>query len=60
MPEKLKPCPFCGGKAKSYISDILIEIKCEKCFAGIKIKISETSSTYDDMVAKWNRWCDNA
>ena len=38
MAEKLKVCPFCGGKAritagKRYSSKFVIWCECEKCYA---------------------------
>lgn len=30
MNDKLKPCPFCGGKAALYVNDG-IRVICEKC-----------------------------
>ena len=31
MEEKLKPCPFCGGKANVEECDYVIQISCPKC-----------------------------
>ena len=58
---KLKPCPFCGGKAElrihrgdyGYTPDIYIA-ECKWCGA----KISEVSGNYVDLkervIGKWN------
>lgn len=37
----LKPCPFCGGKAKIYASTIGVSVKCMNCYAQ--------TETYIDM-----------
>lgn len=69
MPDKLKPCPFCGGEAKFFIrsyenSDTtqLHMIKCENsfdCGAQISDLLSGYQPDYKDCVKKlyqkWNR-----
>lgn len=73
MHEKLKPCPFCGGKGKikremvnDYWFDDLVTIqflfvKCTKCDAiSKKIKISEKYIAVEKAIEAWNRRIDNA
>ncbi len=63
MPNKLKPCPFCGGKAIFYSYDpfdgfqgnwTMYVVKCTSCAATVKgVKAEIVKST-------WNRGTDNA
>ena len=58
--DELKPCPFCGGKAKLYVHDG-VRVLCTKCGAtsmsledyynGLDIK----SNAVRDVIAAWNR-----
>ena len=61
MPEiKLKPCPFCGGKAKIQSERVAVYIKCKEC--GATSGIVEVSAKYcanDKLAEKWNRRTDN-
>lgn len=36
MTEKLKPCPFCGGKAERFYAYGTCVVKCLTCFALIQ------------------------
>jgi len=54
--EKLKPCPFCGGKAILYakvgFTTIgVYDIRCQKCNAGF----GYTFATEELAIETWNR-----
>ncbi|HIE5244287.1 TPA: Lar family restriction alleviation protein [Proteus mirabilis] len=46
--QKLKPCPFCGGKAK-ITGYLLYEIKCGRC------RVTLPQRYESDAIAAWNR-----
>lgn len=46
---KLKPCPFCGGKAK-IVKTYTIWVKCINCHAS-----ANCHSTKKEAAAAWNR-----
>lgn len=46
--QKLKPCPFCGGKAK-ITGYLLYEIKCARC------RVTLPQRYESDAIAAWNR-----
>ena len=54
MGNKLKPCPFCGGKASvfEYIPDKTVAIRCDRC--GATIYHSAASYAEEMLTAKWN------
>lgn len=57
----LKPCPFCGGKARLFVSDG-VGVICSKCYASTRImsdKIEYDSSAVETVVEAWNRRADN-
>lgn len=64
MPEKLKPCPFCGGKAVVHVNDG-VRVICTKCGAASKSLIDgfsqgrPTGSAVNLVVEAWNRRVDN-
>lgn len=56
---KLKPCPFCGGKA-ALKGDFFSLVKCEECGAETrKVEISKKYSSDEKAVEAWNRRTDN-
>lgn len=57
--DKLKPCPFCGGEAKTGttlfgIRSGLIFVYCKKCYAS-----SLDYKTKEDAIEAWNRRVDD-
>ena len=52
--KKLKPCPFCGGKASiyTYIPDKTVAIRCDRC--GATIYSSAASDLEEVIIRKWN------
>lgn len=55
MPEKLKPCPFCGGEAESKeLWNRDYEIECKKCGARSGEYLKEKYA-----IENWNRRVDN-
>lgn len=68
MPEKLKPCPFCGGNAKieTYVTTTIphqpiAKIICVKCRAstGRIIDVNNNGRFIDDVRERWNRRTDH-
>lgn len=59
MNDKLKPCPFCGGKAEYHENCIDVEfgsefwIRCTQC--GCSFQTGDVNDTHDKVVEKWNR-----
>lgn len=55
MPTKLKPCPFCGGRAKIYtVFDKITKIfgiTCQKCGVGSTQWTGDVKKVAED----WNR-----
>lgn len=53
---KLKPCPFCGGKAVfKDIDSSCSYVRCEKCGAtGKTVKISKKYSSDEKAIEAWN------
>ena len=50
MSDKLKPCPFCGGKAiVSGCDDTLWSVICKKCAASI-----DYNETKQEAIESWN------
>ncbi len=68
MPEtKLKPCPFCGGKAKFQTVDKsmlynrdLVWVFCSQCKAeSNRFESNLYSSAVEDAAKAWNRRAEN-
>lgn len=55
MADKLKPCPFCGGRVKMVNGIIAgtIVFVCEKC--GADVMFFGTEKDKDKAVKAWNR-----
>lgn len=60
MSEELKPCPFCGGKAKkqtvetTILNDTYYGVRCTKCYCGTTGYLN-----YGYAIQAWNRRTDN-
>lgn len=60
MSVELKPCPFCGGKAKkqavetTILSDTYWGARCTKCNCGTAGYLN-----YNDAIKAWNRRSDD-
>lgn len=67
--DKLKPCPFCGGKVTNYhtnhkdLNHRTYAFKCEKCEAIFYLPASSkyvsAENTEKELVELWNRRADN-
>lgn len=57
--EKLKPCPFCGGKACVIVYPIKgkhkCSISCIQCGAVLAIQDSTDMIAWSEAFKKWNR-----
>lgn len=54
---KLKPCPFCGGKARLLVSNG-VRVLCTKCGATTRILVDSErveTSAVKDVIKTWNR-----
>lgn len=54
---ELKPYPFCGGKARLFVSGG-VRVICPKCYAGSKILTDELgfdSNAVETVIEAWNR-----
>lgn len=59
--EELKPCPFCGGRARLLVYDG-VKVICSKCYIGTMIMkdvMWQESSAIETVVAAWNRRVNN-
>lgn len=57
----LKPCPFCGGKARLFVGDG-VRVICSKCYAGTMVRtdnIESDSNSVEKVIEAWNRRADN-
>lgn len=58
---ELKPCPFCGGKARLFVGDG-VRVICSKCYAGTMIQrdsVESESNSVKTVVEAWNRRAKN-
>lgn len=58
---ELKPCPFCGGRARLFV-DGGVRVICSKCSVGtmnLTDSILYESNAVETVVATWNRRADN-
>lgn len=58
---ELKPCPFCGGKARLLVNDG-VRVICSKCYAGTMILTDDVvceTNAVETVVDAWNRRADN-
>lgn len=60
MPE-LKPCPFCGGKARLIYAYQMTAVKCQKCKVLGKpvLDYYEQGDGKAEAIEFWNRWANN-
>ena len=57
----LKPCPFCGGKSRLFVSGD-VRVICSKCHASTMIltdNMEYESNAVETVVEAWNRRADN-
>lgn len=58
---ELKPCPFCGGKARLFVNGG-VRVICPKCYASTRIltdKMEYESNAVETVIEAWNRRADN-
>lgn len=58
---ELKPCPFCGGKARLFVNGG-VKVICSKCYASTMIltdNMEYESNAVEMVVEAWNRRVDN-
>ena len=58
--EKLKPCPFCGGKAEIMKIGYPHWIYCLKCGARVHGYVTKTRAGEKASIEAWNRRSENA
>lgn len=62
--DKLKPCPFCGGKAvleHEYATPGYSYIRCKECgVKGLTFIMKFERSSDQEAIEAWNRRADNA
>ena len=58
---ELKPCPFCGGKARLFVSNG-VRVLCTKCGATTWTATDSErgrTSAVEDVIKAWNKWKNN-
>jgi Lar family restriction alleviation protein len=58
---ELKPCPFCGGKARLFVSNG-VRVLCPDCGATTRILVDSErveTSAVEDVIKAWNRRASN-
>lgn len=59
---ELKPCPFCGGKARLFV-DGGVRVVCSKCYVGTMSLtdniVEYESNAVETVIKAWNRRADN-
>lgn len=64
MFDELKPCPFCGGKARLFVNDG-VRVICPACGAGTKILVDAmgykgvAGNATKAVIEAWNRRVNN-
>lgn len=59
--DKLKPCPFCGGKARMFVYGG-VRVICSECYSGTTIFTDNAecdSAAVETVIEAWNRRVDN-
>lgn len=54
---ELKPCPFCGGKGRLFVSNG-VRVLCPDCGATTRISVDSErvgTSAVEDVIKAWNR-----
>ena len=58
---ELKPCPFCGGKARLFVN-VGVRVVCTRCYVSTRVlkdELESDSSAVELSVEAWNRRVDN-
>ena len=58
---ELKPCPFCGGKARLLVNGG-VRVICTRCYVSTRVlkdELESASSAVELSVEAWNRRLDN-
>lgn len=55
--DNLKPCPFCGGKARYIYREPFNLVRCERCKAlgGLAVDLYEHQDGKKESIESWNR-----
>lgn len=57
----LKPCPFCGGKARLFVNGG-VRVVCTRCYVSTRVlkdELEYASSAVELSVKTWNRRAEN-